>query len=107
MCQCSFKIDNFELFGTNLPKNRFWGVGISKMYVQIRNQDLQYTISVPIGAGWSWMELDRDEWSWVEMGGTGWRWGHGLVIPYFMQYLQMAPSETTCIREQENYVWFT
>ena len=107
MCQCSFKINNFELFGTNLPKNRFWGVRISKMYVRIRNQDLQHTISVPVGAGWRWMELDRVEWSWVEMVGAGWRWGRGLVLPCFMQYLQMAPSETTCMRKQENYVWLT
>ena len=30
MCQCSGKTDNFDFFGPNLPKNKFWGPNFKK-----------------------------------------------------------------------------
>ena len=31
MCQFSGKTDNFDFFGTNLPKNGFWGPNFKKL----------------------------------------------------------------------------
>ena len=57
------KMDNFEIFGLNLGKVRYFGSNIVE------------------GVAESWVEVDGAGRSWFEEDGAGWRWVHGLVIP--------------------------
>ena len=52
MCQFSGKMDNFNLFGPNLPKNRF-RIGNSENLCQNKNQQPRDTIPVNFQAKWT------------------------------------------------------
>ena len=37
MCQCSGNTDNFDFFGPNLPKNKFWGPNFKKKSLGLKS----------------------------------------------------------------------
>ena len=90
MCQFSGKTNNFDFFGSNLPKNEFWGRswvelgegGWSWVEVGARFSNTHFGSNNVEGVGESWVEAEM---SWVEVDGPGWRWVHGFVIP-ILQY---------------------
>ena len=67
VCQCSVKMDNFELYGLNLGKfpnyMQYFGSntveGVAESQVEVD------------GAKWRLKWTSRGEWSWVELGGGG------------------------------------
>ena len=108
MPQCSGKVDNFVIFGTNLPKNYFWGRNFENPSPDLESPPPSYHVRQFLGKTdnfeffdqnlgklpdyvWcsgsynveglvkSWVEAEM---SWVEVGGARWRWLHGLAIPF-------------------------
>ena len=45
MCQFSGKLDNFDFFGPNLPKNEFWGRNFKNVSVDLESAPPRYHMS--------------------------------------------------------------
>ena len=114
MCQFSSKKGNFNFFGTNLPKNRFWGRNFQNLSLDSKSAPqichvCQFSIKMDNfklfglnlgklpnyvqyfgfnnveGVVESRVEVEM---SWVEVdgaGGAGWSWVYGLVIPLLIE----------------------
>ena len=44
MCQFSAKLDNFDFFGPNLPKNGFWGRNFKNLSLDSESASLRYYV---------------------------------------------------------------
>ena len=99
MCQFSGKTDNFDFFGLNLPKNRFWGRNFKNLSPDLESAPPRYHVcqfsakmdnfeffglnleklpnyvrhfgSTKVeGIAESWVEAEM---SWLKVDGAGWR----------------------------------
>ena len=106
VCQFLGKMNNFNILGPNLSKNRFWdrNLNLDSESAPPRYHVSQFSVKMvnfkffglnlrelPNYVGYfgsnigenfaeSWV---KTEMSWVEVDGAGWRWVHGLVIPKY------------------------
>ena len=107
-------MDNFDFFGPNLPKNRFWGRNFKNLGPGLESAPPRYYVcqfSVKIdkfevfglnlgklhnylryfgsnnieGVVDNWLESEMD---WVEVDGAGWSWVHVLVIPILLLFFK-------------------
>ena len=61
VCQFSGKIDNFDFFGTNLAKNKFWGRNFENLSPDSQSAPLRYHVCQFSG------KTDSFEFSWPKL----------------------------------------